>query len=199
MIFGDKRARDKCLAKLVGCVQEAISSKKNYDEMLYGRVSMLYALCFVENELANDPAVRQELESVMQLENCKRQVVQRMLVSGAEGRQSQSRPLLNYHYAWHGKEYCGKQMPCSLNLDFKIFYPLLSLINSLIDPLLFSFRCRSWVLWNFLSSAQESRLLHSGTAEEPDRRLSASGAKSVAQERQHDQSIGWQWQRSGSG
>ena len=104
VIFHDHRARDKCLTKLASCVEEATSAKKNYDEMLYGRVSLLYALCFVENELKNEPAI----QSVIQLENCKRQVVQRMLSSGVEGRQSHDRPLLNYHYAWHGKEYCGK-------------------------------------------------------------------------------------------
>lgn len=110
VIFGDRRARDKCLAKLAGCVEEACSTKKNYDEMLYGRVSLLYALCFVENELGTESSLQQELEPVIQLENCKSRLVQRMLVSGVEGRQALSRPLLNYHYSWHGKEYCGKRI-----------------------------------------------------------------------------------------
>lgn len=79
-------------------------------------MSILYALCFVENELKTDV---QELETVIQLDNCKRQVVQKILDSGVHGRQNHSQPLLKFHYAWHGKEYCGK---CSAFVKFKKFF-----------------------------------------------------------------------------
>ena len=106
LIFNDQKARDKYLAKLASCVEHAIE-QKNYDELLYGRASLLYALCFVENELKNHLNISQ-LNHVIQLDDCKRRVVQKIINSGVEGRQLESNALLHYHYAWHGKAYTGK-------------------------------------------------------------------------------------------
>lgn len=109
LIFKNERERDKNLMKLVSCVEDAINPRsKNYDELLYGRVSLLYALCFVEKNLTdNDSNSIQQLEHVIKLDDCKRQVVQKILSSGIEQRQQERTPLLNYHYAWHGKQYTG--------------------------------------------------------------------------------------------
>ena len=105
LIFNHERNRDRYLTKLVGCVQNAVGSK-NYDELLYGRVSLLYALCFVENELKASVNIH-ELQNVIRLDDLKRELVQKILSSGVEGRQQESDPSLSYHYRWHGKAYCG--------------------------------------------------------------------------------------------
>lgn len=104
LIFNNQQKRNESLTKLAYCVQNALNSK-NYDELLYGRVSLLYALCFVENELKS--VINIEDLSVIRIEDSKRQLVQRILESGIEGRSEQRSPSLAYHYSWHGKEYCG--------------------------------------------------------------------------------------------
>ena len=103
--FNDQPKRDKYLGELVVCVQDALNSK-NYDELLYGRVSLLYALCFIEAELKNVINIL-ELSNIIQINESKRLLVQKILSSGIEGRKQLKDPLLFFHYSWHNREYCG--------------------------------------------------------------------------------------------